>query len=85
MNRNESDEFSELPKLMATDRKMLRRITLIYSDALISSRKKCLLVIDNLSKSAMIAHDLFAQDDAAMEDALYVKTTIGLCAMLQNS
>ena len=32
----------------------------------------------------MIVHDLFAQDDVAMEDALYVKSTIGLCAMLQN-
>lgn len=33
----------------------------------------------------MIVHDLFAQDDAAMEDALYAKSAIGLCAMLQNS
>lgn len=68
-NRSESDEFPELPALMSTDRKLLRRIVTIYCSALIGSRKRSLFVIDNLSNTAMIVHDLFAQDDAAMEDA----------------
>ena len=43
-----------------------------------------LTVIDNLAKGAMIVQDLFAQDDAAFEDALRVKTTVALCALIQN-
>ena len=84
-NRSESDEFPELPALMNTDRKLLRQIVEINRTGLISTQRRHFLVFDNLSKTVMIVHDLFAQDDAAMEDALYVKSTIGLCAMLQHA
>ena len=43
-----------------------------------------LIVVDNLAKNAMIVHDLFAQDDAVFGDALHIKTTVALCALIQN-
>ena len=41
-------------------------------------------VVDNLAKSAMTDHDLFAQDDALFDDSLHIKTTVALCALIQN-
>ena len=84
-NRSESDEFPELHDLMSTGRKLLRRIVAIYCSGLIVSRTESLQALDNILEIAMIVHDLFAQDDAAMEDSLYVKSIIGLCTMLQKS
>lgn len=51
MNRSETDEFSELPALMSTDRKLLRRIFKIDREGLISTQTRSLVVIHNLSKT----------------------------------
>lgn len=84
MNRGESKNFPEFNFLRATGRKILRRMVRLYMAGLIDTQARPLSVIDNLAKTAMIVHDLFAQDDAAFEDALHVRTTVGLCELIQN-
>ena len=84
MNRGESKVCSELVGLRAIGRKILRRIFKLFMVGRKETQMDSLTLVDNLAKNAMIVHDLFAQDDAAFEDALHIKTTVALFALIQN-